>query len=456
MLRACYLLRDSINKIQRMSKSITVNSDLDVLKTRIRFEYRNSLVFINELLNILVDPGEVEQAQDELDSSYNIIMDSDDWEEIKAEVTAIDVRVLGNYIERLDDYDLTAKAKAHHYKYCDALDLVHNDLRNIGSIIKSPNSRPLNILDAKCKSGNNLNIIKNYTDATLNIYGMEIETSLANEAKNKNIFEKIAKGGLEGTRCSNNVFDMAFFYPELEMCATLTQMGTLKARKEFEDLKKVTNYIRYDGVLLFVIPYYRLTTQVCNYISKFYKDVNLYRVTDWNGLVLLTAVKKIYNQDGDEEIYNKIRQVSLNLRNALDLEDARYIQYELPAALATVETFRGNILDDEDIKDIVNSTSLYDSFMTKQANILDSNENKRPLLPFNLGQIGLVLTSGCLDGKVEEFDGQYHVIKGMVKKEEMIQELEGEKRGDKEVIITNINKVQIKIITPNGILKTLA
>ena len=50
MLRACYLLENSINKIARMGKSLSANSDLDVLKNRVRFEYRNSLVYFNELV----------------------------------------------------------------------------------------------------------------------------------------------------------------------------------------------------------------------------------------------------------------------------------------------------------------------------------------------------------------------------------------------------------------------
>ena len=45
-----------------------------------------------------------------------------------------------------------------------------------------------------------------------------------------------------------------------------------------------------------------------------------------------------------------------------------------------------------------------DSFWEKSINI--EKQSTRPLLPFNMGQIGLVLTSGCLDGVVEEYEGQ--------------------------------------------------
>ena len=72
----------------------------------------------------------------------------------------------------------------------------------------------------------------------------------------------------------------------------------------------------------------------------------------------------------------------------------------------------------------------------------------RPLLPFNMGQIGLVLTSGCLDGVVEEYEGQYHAIKGMVTK---VRDFNNSREDNDETSIETIsNKVQINLLTPDG------
>ena len=88
-----------------------------------------------------------------------------------------------------------------------------------------------------------------------------------------------------------------------------------------------------------------------------------------------------------------------------------------------------------------------ESFFKKQE--IETNEqNARPLMPFNMGQIGLVLTSGCLDGTVEEYEGQYHAIKGMVTK---IKHVDNDIDNNEESILETIsNKVQINIITPDG------
>ena len=79
---------------------------------------------------------------------------------------------------------------------------------------------------------------------------------------------------------------------------------------------------------------------------------------------------------------------------------------------------------------------------------------KNPLLPFNIGQLGLVLTSGCLDGIVEEGDGYSHLIKGRVSKQTI--EVETEKNNNIEITETTVNKVEINVLLPNGEFKVLA
>jgi hypothetical protein len=79
---------------------------------------------------------------------------------------------------------------------------------------------------------------------------------------------------------------------------------------------------------------------------------------------------------------------------------------------------------------------------------------KNPLLPFNIGQIGLVLTSGCLDGLVNEADGGCHLIKGRVSKK--TQKTEFRNNHTIEVTETTVNRVEINVLLPNGEFKTLA
>ena len=92
----------------------------------------------------------------------------------------------------------------------------------------------------------------------------------------------------------------------------------------------------------------------------------------------------------------------------------------------------------------------------KEQNIDDLNQEKHPLLPFNVGQIGLVLTSGFLDGVVDEGNGFYHAVKGrVVRKIDSDNEIRAESNSI-EVNETTTNRVEINAFLPDGTYKKLA
>lgn len=454
MLRASYLLDDTLKKISRMGKSLSANSDLTVLKNRLRFEYRNAITFFIEMISI-VDYFDVNMSFNNFKIEVDEILALDNWEEIKTRLTNIAIEIGFDWKDNLDKYDLNFNEKQHEYDYSIAPVLAEQDLKRIARSISSPGNRPINFLDARCKDGVNSDLIAKNTTININLYGMEQDTNCANNAKDKNIFTKIAKGGLNGSKCSNDVFDVTLLYPKLKYEAEYTPMQTLKPRVEVEELRQVTKYLRKDGLLIMAIPSYRLTSQMCTVIAKNYDNISVMRGTSLNKLVIICGIKKVEESPNEDNNYNLLREIGL-LEDTSSLEINNLNKYIVPADLLEVSIFRGNILDDEDITDIITNTGLYDSFIDKQSNILESLENQQPLLPFNIGQIGLVLTSGCLDGEIEEIDGQYHVIKGMVKKEEITEKVDGERRGETETRTTFVNKVQINVIAPDGTFKTLA
>ena len=77
-------------------------------------------------------------------------------------------------------------------------------------------------------------------------------------------------------------------------------------------------------------------------------------------------------------------------------------------------------------------------------------KDQSPLLPFNIGQVGLVLTSGCLDGIVEEVDGIYHVIKGMTTKLSETKTEVSEDNNQVKSTETISNQVKINVFTADG------
>lgn len=84
-----------------------------------------------------------------------------------------------------------------------------------------------------------------------------------------------------------------------------------------------------------------------------------------------------------------------------------------------------------------------------------SSKKQRPLLPFTIGQIGLILTSGFLDGIIDEENGFKHVVKGQVKKY-VENDAQVESQKNKLNISETIgNRVEINIFLPDGTYKEL-
>ena len=69
----------------------------------------------------------------------------------------------------------------------------------------------------------------------------------------------------------------------------------------------------------------------------------------------------------------------------------------------------------------------------------------RPLMPLNLGQIGLIGGSGLINGYVD--CDEPHVIKGRI-----IKEVKSRKNGDLGTLTeTRVNKMIFNVLTPDGV-----
>jgi hypothetical protein len=130
----------------------------------------------------------------------------------------------------------------------------------------------------------------------------------------------------------------------------------------------------------------------------------------------------------------------------LDLPDSRY---SLPAMSKKVDIFKGAEFNVVELAEQLKKSTSFSRLFEK--NKLDG-ATKRPLLPLNLGQVGLIGGSGLINGLVE--CDTPHIIKGRIVKENNIRAEENENnRG--EVVSTTIfetrsNKMIFNILTPDG------
>lgn len=318
--------------------------------------------------------------------------------------------------------------------------------------IKTQIDRDVTLFYPDCYDGNNIDSF-GLTLPRLLSYGNEGKDEALTRAKRK--MHKVVKGPLRGSRIQNNAFDIMYVQPQVLYDFDPNDVFANK-RVERTYLGDMFKYLRNDGVMVVTMPYTRLFKDVCAMFSKQFKNIQVCKVSNQDfsdiGLIHIIGQRETSKEIRPEE-YAKLRRL-YDYNNVPTIDELDMSEYVLPRTSTIIELFKGSVLDLEEIEAIVDNTSIMDKIWASQkVEKLDENI-KNPLLPFNIGQLGLVLTSGCLDGIVDEQDGFKHLIKGRVSKQ--ILEVETDTDKGLEVTETTVNKVEINVLLPNGEFKVLA
>ena len=208
------------------------------------------------------------------------------------------------------------------------------------------------------------------------------------------------------------------------------------------------------GLLIYIVPYYRLTPDICNILAENFSDLSVWKFTDgefarFHQAVVLGLRRKPAEDDEMAERLGAQTLVPEKIPCVTELEENRYA---LPAVTKTVEVFRGERFNEKELeRQLTRSGSLTRLLSEKSA--LDSAE-KRPLLPLSIGQIGLIGGSGMSNGLIE--CDTPHIIKGrIVKVKNTEREEQFDQRGNHtgaEVHEVISNKMIFNVLTPNGFL----
>lgn len=442
---AGYSIKKSIEILNNYKKNLNDKTEIPRVKIRLESELLSMQKMIEELLVIITyNYGQVPR-EDMQKLSAQINRNLRFIPKIENVQDAIDIiDSLNDYkslnFDRIESYEFNAVASR---LVCNRFDTVEElSKEDINKIISAINiNRDFNVFSTRGRRGDTLKYIKEKTDKA-QTYALEEDEDLLRELKTH--CNRTIKGILNGSRISNDVFDIMYLCPKISWEYSFTELGGLMEKSEKSMLRSHIKHLRNNGLFIFNIPFFRLTSDVALIASKLLDNVQIIRKSDDKlKQVLIIGTKKI-TRDAKEDIYAmlssiKYEEIPTDLSNKYVLASGGI---KLP------EIFRGSALDQDEIQNLINNSGLMNSFWKKHE--VDKNkQSTRPLMPFNMGQIGLVLTSGCLDGTVEEYEGQYHAIKGMVTK---IKHTNSSSDTNREETVTETisNKVQINIVTPNG------
>ena len=321
------------------------------------------------------------------------------------------------------------------------------DPDNISLILKGvqfPEGVTTNLLDPCCGCGKALRQLAQGNHCYA--YGVELDESRAEEAQTR--LHRVGFGSFFFSQISHEAFHLLFLNPPY--LSVLNENGG-RSRHEKRFLMESLYHLAYGGLLVYVIPCYRLTPDICCILCDNFEEVSVWRFTESEfkkfKQVAVLGIRK--QRSGGPEDTLRLERYAEDPAAIPCLTELPEDRYPLPAQPLEVAMFKGEHFNQRELEQQLRQSGSFAQMMARSE--LDSGV-KRPPLPLSISQIGLIGGSGMINGLIE--CGSPHVIKGRIVK---VTRNETEEQFDAkgrhtgaELHETITNKMIFNILTPNG------
>ena len=445
--------------------NVGLNDKDDINKVRnILTKHMKDCIHLCKYVACLLDPEirlheRVNSLDNSCDQALRLIMTVDTIEQIKDNMQNVlyyinEVNYYSDYINYWHFKDAANSLKTESYYNTN---FVNSELDPIIQSINSNNL--LNIFSISCKNGTQEEFIRDGL-ASMNEIPVKVY-ALGNElykSESRPRVDKLILGQLKGSIISNNAFDIVYANPEISINCEYNASKKLKTKNEEFILNSSIRYLKPGGLLIFHVPFYAINPNMFLVVARNLKQIQIIKYnTNYDSSCSKTALKyvTIMGIKNTNFSYSDKFNELINLTYD-DLTTTLQEEYNLDLPESEINLFRGSVLDEAELTEIIMKDGLYDEFFKTVENEY-AEEDKRPLLPFNIGQVGLILSSGSLDGVVEEDGGTVHIIKGMtIKESDTVTEQTIENgRTITQSTETIRNKVQITALGADGTLYNL-
>lgn len=321
------------------------------------------------------------------------------------------------------------------------------DPDNISLILRGiqfPEGVTTNLFDPCCGCGKALRQLAQGNNCYA--YGVELDESRAEEAQTR--LHRVGFGSFFFSQVSHEAFHLLFLNPPY--LSVLNESGG-RARHEKRFLIESLCHLMYGGLLVYVIPYYRLTPDICRVLVDNFEGLTVWRFTDSEfkkfKQIAVMGLRKRRADVPEDTLW--LEKYTVDPAAIPSLTEIPENQYPLPAQPLEVKTFKGERFNEKELEQQLRSCDSFAQLMARSE--LDKG-TKRPLLPLSISQIGLIGGSGMINGLIR--CDTPHIIKGRVIK---VTRTECEDRYasngkhiGSEVHETISNKMIFNVLTPHG------
>ena len=321
------------------------------------------------------------------------------------------------------------------------------DPDNISPILRGiqfPEGVTTNLFDPCCGCGKALRQLAQGNNCYA--YGVELDESRAEEAQTR--LHRVGFGSFFYSHISHEAFHLLFLNPPY---LSVINEGGGRSRHEKRFLIESIPTLMYGGLLIYVIPYYRLTPDICRILADNFDELTIWRFTDSEfkkfKQVAVLGIRKRRSMESQDAFW--LEQYAYEPVSIPLLSQLPESRYTLPAQPLTVGVFKGERFNQKELEQQLKKSDSFAQMMARSE--LDSGV-KRPLLPLSISQIGLIGGSGMINGLIA--CDTPHIIKGRIVK--VVRTESEEKfnyRGDhmgSEIKETISNKMIFNVLTPNG------
>lgn len=298
---------------------------------------------------------------------------------------------------------------------------------------------PVNLIDPCCGEGLALKQFADGSNATT--YGIELDEIRGAEAQKR--LNKVGFGSYFYSRISSGVFHCLFLNPPY--LSAPSQFGKRRLEKSFltDSIRLLTN----GGLLIYIIPYYRATPDICRVLCEHFTHLRVYRFMGkeferFRQIVFLGVKTQRHRA---QKMAQSLSEYMLTPEKIQPITQLPESSYTLPATPLSVTMFRGAVFNVAELAaQLKKSPSINHLFDDKT---LDQR-TRQPLLPLNLSQIGLVGASGMMNGLIQ--CDTPHIIKGRIAKEKKTKAQYNQDAECTMIQEITSNKLIFNILTPDG------
>jgi hypothetical protein len=317
------------------------------------------------------------------------------------------------------------------------------NLEHILRGISFPDGVVTNLLDPCCGEGRALK--KLAVGNNCMTYGAELDEARAEKAQVE--LHRVAFGDYFRSHMSRDAFHLLFLNPPY--LAVSSEHGKTRDEKRF--LAHSYTHLMYGGLLVYVIPYYRLTADICRLLCDNFERLEVYRFegTAFKRFGQICVFGKRIQKTNGSERAAVLAELAYSPERIPPLSGLKTESFTLPAEAKDVPVFRGAVFNERELARQLKASGSLNAMLTKASTDTDV---RRPPLPFTFAQLGLIGGSGLINGLIE--CDEPHIVKGRIVKEVRSEAEENYSKSGKllstELRETITNKMIFNVLTPEG------